>query len=144
MIDCLSDDYSTLAKWAFPTGATLQPREFKVIFADGEPSESTASSGTRASASPAAPVPSRCRARAETAQQLLDYLNFDNVPADRSYGSCPDGQLTPASRRKPGGHQSDTDGSGCGCRQVTEILSCRVTAVKWVGHGPQLGLNYGE
>ncbi|HKX60817.1 MAG TPA: lamin tail domain-containing protein, partial [Verrucomicrobiae bacterium] len=38
----LSDDYSTLAKWAFPPGATLQPREFKVIFADGEPNESTA------------------------------------------------------------------------------------------------------
>jgi regulation of enolase protein 1 (concanavalin A-like superfamily) len=89
----LSDDYVNLARWSFPAGATLQPGEFKVVFADGEPTESTAtewhtsfrlSSGTNSVA--------LSQTDGEGAR-IVDYLNFDNLPANRSYGSCPDGQL---------------------------------------------------
>src|SRR6185295_15128462 len=39
----LADNYSSnLTQWAFPPGATLAPGEYKLIWADGEPGESTA------------------------------------------------------------------------------------------------------
>lgn len=89
----LSDDYVNLSKWAFPPGATLQPGEFKAVFTDGEPGENTPtewhtsfrlSSGTGSVALSQADGGSA---------RIVDYLNFDNLAANRSYGSCPDGQL---------------------------------------------------
>jgi hypothetical protein len=39
----LADNYDTnLTRWQFPAGATIAPGEFKVIWADGEPGESSA------------------------------------------------------------------------------------------------------
>ena len=89
----LSDNYANLSQWSFPTGASLEPGEFKVVYADGLTNATTATewhtsftlgSGTGAVAlsRPASGGP-----------QIIDYLNFDNLPANRSYGACPDGQL---------------------------------------------------
>jgi hypothetical protein len=89
----LSDDYAHLAKWAFPADSVLQPGEFKVVFADGETNENTAAewhtsfrlvSGTDGVA---------LARLVNGAPQIVDYLNFDGLVANRSYGSCPDGQL---------------------------------------------------
>jgi hypothetical protein len=89
----LADNYTNIAQWAFPFGAELQPGEFKIIFADGEPGESTANewhasfrlsagSGQLALAwSPGGGTP-----------QVLDYLTYTNLLANRSYGDFPDGQ----------------------------------------------------
>jgi hypothetical protein len=88
----LADNYTNLAQWAFPPGAALQPGEFKVIFADGEESESTATewhtsfrlrpgSGSIALAWTPGNTP-----------QVLDYLTYTNIAAGRSYGDFPDGQ----------------------------------------------------
>ena len=38
----LSDHYTNLARWAFPAGATLGPGGFTIVFADGQPAQSTA------------------------------------------------------------------------------------------------------
>jgi hypothetical protein len=89
----LTDDYVNLAKWAFPPGSALQPGEFKVVFADGEASENTATewhSSFRLVSGTGGVALSRL---VGGAPQIVDYLNFDALPADRSYGSCPDGQL---------------------------------------------------
>jgi len=89
----LSDDYVNLSKWAFPAGATLQPGEFKTIFADGEPGESTATewhTSFRVSGGTGSVALSQADGNAV---RIVDYLNFDAIPANRSYGSCPDGQL---------------------------------------------------
>jgi hypothetical protein len=89
----LTDDYMNLAKWAFPGDSVINPGEFKVIFADAEPAETTTNewhtsfrflSGTGSVA---------LTRRAHGVPQIVDYLNFDNLAADRSYGSYPDGQL---------------------------------------------------
>jgi len=89
----LADNYTNIAQWPFPPGASLQPGEFKIIFADGEPGESTAGewhtsfrlnagSGQIALAwSPGGGTP-----------QVLDYLTYTNIAANRSYGDFPDGQ----------------------------------------------------
>jgi hypothetical protein len=108
----LADNYTNIGQWAFPPGAALQPGEFKIVFADGEPGESTASewhTSFRLSAgngeialawSPAGGAP-----------QVLDYLTYTNIAAGRSYGDFPDGQ--PFDRQEfyrvtPGGTNNNT------------------------------------
>ena len=88
----LANNYSNLAQWAFPAGATIQPGEFKVVFADGQPDQTTATelhaSFTLAPAAGAA-VLSRLL---DAAPQILDYLNYRELPPGQTYGSYPDGQ----------------------------------------------------
>ncbi|HXG46860.1 MAG TPA: lamin tail domain-containing protein, partial [Methylomirabilota bacterium] len=89
----LSDDYGDLARWALPADAVLQPGEFRTVIADGEPGESTATewhANFRLTAGTGSVVLSRLLGGVP---QIVDYLNYDDVAANRSYGSCPDGQL---------------------------------------------------
>jgi hypothetical protein len=89
----LSDDFSRLGKWRFPAGAVINPGEFKIIFADGEPAQTTPGewhANFRLSASSTSLALSRLL---NGAPQLIDYLNFENLPPTRSYGAVPDGQL---------------------------------------------------
>src|SRR5207249_3976639 len=88
----LADNYSSLLGWPFPGGATINPGEFKVVFADGQPTQSTATEWHTnfrlGSASGSVAL-----SRSITGQaQVLDYLNFQGVSSGRSYGSYPDGQ----------------------------------------------------
>jgi hypothetical protein len=89
----LTDSYASLSKWAFPAGATLQPGEFKVVFLDGEPTESTATEWHTSFRLPAGPSSIALAQADGGAVRLLDYLNLDGLPANHAYGSCPDGQL---------------------------------------------------
>ncbi|MBN2506224.1 MAG: lamin tail domain-containing protein, partial [Verrucomicrobia bacterium] len=87
----LSDNYSTLDLWAFPPGAALDPGEFKVVFADGESGETTASewhTSFRLQPGGGAVVLSR----QSTQLEVLDYINYGAVPTNASYGAFPDGQ----------------------------------------------------
>jgi len=89
----LTDDYLNLTKWPFPAGAVLNANEFKILFADGETNESTGTewhANFRLNSGTGAVALSRL---ANGAPQIVDYLNFDNLAADRSYGSFPEGQL---------------------------------------------------
>ncbi|MBC8002669.1 MAG: lamin tail domain-containing protein [Opitutaceae bacterium] len=88
----LTDQFTNLTRWAFPAGSSINPGQFLVIWADGEPGESTVSqfhttfrltNGTGSIA--------LVRTNASGAH-VLDYVNFTGVPANRSYGSYPDGQ----------------------------------------------------
>ena len=89
----LTDDYLNLTKWAFPAEAMIDAGQFKVVFMDGESVESTGSewhTNFRLMGGTGSVALSRF---ANGVPQIVDYLNFDNVAVDRSYGSCPDGQL---------------------------------------------------
>ena len=89
----LSAGYSNLTQWAFPAGAVINPGEFKRIIADGEPAENTTSEW-HTSFRLAGGTGSIALARVvNDAAQILDYLNYEGIDPDRSYGSCPDGQL---------------------------------------------------
>jgi hypothetical protein len=88
----LANDYTNLTQWAFPAGAVLQPGEFKVVFADGEPGESTSAewhTGFRLNSGNGSVALSWSPGGAT---QILDYLNYTNIQAGRSYGDFPDGQ----------------------------------------------------
>jgi CotH protein/lamin tail-like protein/concanavalin A-like lectin/glucanase superfamily protein/Big-like domain-containing protein len=89
----LTDDYLNLNKWAFPASAVVNPGEFKVVFGDGEAGETTAGEWhTSFRIAPGTGSIALTRF-ANGIPQIVDYLNFDNLVADRSYGSYPDGQL---------------------------------------------------
>jgi hypothetical protein len=89
----LSDNYLNLTRWSFPAGTTLAPGEFRVVFADGETGESTAlnwHTSFRVDQPSGSVALSRM---VNGSPQIVDYLNFDNLAANHSYGSFPDGQL---------------------------------------------------
>ncbi len=88
----LANTYANLSQWSFPPGANLQPGEFKVVIADGEPGETTAGewhTGFRLNAGHGSVALGWSPGGA---LQVLDYLNYTNLPPDRSYGAFPDGQ----------------------------------------------------
>lgn len=88
----LSDSYTNLKAWAFPQDAVIQPGEFKVIWVDGDGDQSTASqwhTSFRIQPTQGSVALSRL---VNGAAQIVDYLNYDGIQADESYGSYPDGQ----------------------------------------------------
>ncbi len=89
----LTDNYSNLTAWPFPAGASIAPSQFLLVWADGQPAQSTSTelhtsfrlnpgSGSLALAGPNGDQP-----------LILDYINYQNLTPGRSYGSFPDGQL---------------------------------------------------
>ncbi len=91
----LTDNYTNLTRWAFPAGASLEPGQFRLIWLDGEPGE-TSGNAWHASfrASPtngslALVLPFR------GAPTVLDYVNYRLASPDRSIGFYPDGEPGP-------------------------------------------------
>ena len=89
----LANNYTNLLQWAFPSNAVINPGQFKVIFADGETNLSTTNelhtsfvlpSGTGSLA--------LTRLANNGQQQVLDYVDYQNIFPNDSYGSFPDGQ----------------------------------------------------
>jgi hypothetical protein len=87
----LATNYNSLAQWAFPTGVVIGPQQFKVIFADAQPAQST--NGEIHTSFRLAPGSgSVALSRQHLADmQVIDYVNYI-AGADRSFGSYPDGQ----------------------------------------------------
>ncbi len=90
---CLTDDLAVPAKWAFPAGAAVTNAGFKLVWADNEPGESTATeyhAGFRlATAGGQVALISTNGGR----YIILDLFAYPAaVPADQSYGDFPDSQ----------------------------------------------------
>ena len=89
----LSDNFTNLAAWAFPTGAVINPGQFKVIFADGLTNLSTLTElHTRFTLPVGAGALALSRATTNSQWQVLDYVTYTNLAASHSYGSLADGQ----------------------------------------------------
>ena len=89
----LANNYTNLLQWPFPTNVGVGPGQFRVIFADGLTNLSTTNelhasfvlpSGTGSLA--------LTRLTTNGQQQVLDYLDYQNIGLNDSYGSYPDGQ----------------------------------------------------
>lgn len=88
----LADNYTNLAGCAFPANSLILPHEFKTVFADGQPLQSTEAewhTSFRLVAGTGSIVLSRL---SQGRPQVLDYLNYQGLKAGYSYGSLPDGQ----------------------------------------------------
>ena len=88
----LSGNFTNLTNWAFPAGATIDPGEFKLIFADGLTGLSTLAELHTSFALPPGGG-SLALSRLHNGQpQVIDYLNSGGLTAGRSFGSFTDGQ----------------------------------------------------
>jgi hypothetical protein len=88
----LSDNYTDLTNWAFPSGAVISPGQFLVIFADGQANLSTLSELHTSFALESTNGSVALSRLFNGKPQVLDYVNYANIPPDWSYGSMPDGQ----------------------------------------------------
>ncbi|MGP8235670.1 MAG: lamin tail domain-containing protein [Limisphaerales bacterium] len=88
----LTSSYTDLTNWAFPAGATMSPGEFLVVFADGQTNLSSADElHTSFTLSPGAGSVALSRVFSGE-PQVLDYVDYTDLPPDFSYGSLPNGQ----------------------------------------------------
>ena len=87
----LTDTYTNLTRWAFPSGWTMGSGGYQVVWADGETDETTVS---ELHAGIALTSPSGMVALAwhnGTEPVVLDYIGYDSIPTNTSYGFYPDG-----------------------------------------------------
>jgi len=89
----LANNYTNLLQWAFPTNASINAGQFKIVFADALTNLSTTNElhanfvlpgGTGSLA--------LTRLATNSQQQVIDYVNYQNIGVNDSYGSFPDGQ----------------------------------------------------
>jgi hypothetical protein len=88
----LSLGYSNLTQWAFPAGSSIGPTQFLVVFADGEAGETSGAQYHTSFRLPPANGSLALSRLHNGAPQVLDYINYSGVHADKSFGSFPDGQ----------------------------------------------------
>jgi len=89
----LTDDSAALAKWAFPSNAVIQPGQFLTVWCSGNTNEATeAELHTNFPLQPGTGSVVLSRRLDDGTLQVLDYLNYAALPANRSYGCFPDGQ----------------------------------------------------
>ncbi|HWD92650.1 MAG TPA: lamin tail domain-containing protein [Verrucomicrobiae bacterium] len=88
----LANNYTNLVQWAFPTNASIGAGQFKIVFADGETNLS-ATNELHANFVLPSGTGSLALSRLTNGQpQVLDYVDYQNVTPNNSYGSYPDGQ----------------------------------------------------
>jgi hypothetical protein len=88
----LTDSYTNLNRWSFPAGATVPANGFLLIFADGEPIDSTTAELHTAFRLPAANGSLALVRPQPDGAGVVDYLAYAQVPQDESIDSAPDGQ----------------------------------------------------
>jgi hypothetical protein len=88
----LSDNYTNFGQWAFPADAAINPGQFLVIFADGQTNLTTSGQPHTSFVLPPFNGSLALSRFGNSRWQVLDYLNYTNLPPDYSYGSFPDGQ----------------------------------------------------
>jgi hypothetical protein len=89
----LANNYTNLVQWPFPTNASIGARQFKVIFADSLTNLSTTNELHANFALPShTGSVALTRLTTNNQQQVLDYVDYEDVNTNDSYGSYPDGQ----------------------------------------------------
>jgi len=89
----LANNYDTnLVQWAFPAGASILPGEYKVVWVDGEPGETSGNEWHASFRLDAGSGNLALVREVQGAPQVTDYLTWSLLPAGESYGDFPDGQ----------------------------------------------------
>jgi hypothetical protein len=91
LADCYLTDHPTnLLRWPFPAASTVPSRGYLVVWADGEPAESTPSEPhTDFRLGPTAGTVVLVQS-VNSQPRVLDSITYDGVLANRSFGSFPD------------------------------------------------------
>ncbi len=89
----LSDNYTNLTRWAFPANVSIPSNGYLVVWCDGQTNQTTAlaphAGFTLASGAGHVALG---RIINVNAPQIVDYLNYTDLPNNWSYGDVPDGQ----------------------------------------------------
>ena len=89
----LANNYTNLLQWAFPTNAVINAGQFMVIFADGLTNLSTTNELHASFILPGGTGSLALTRLATNGQpQVLDYVDYQDISPNDSYGSFPDGQ----------------------------------------------------
>ncbi len=89
----LCNNYTNLGQWAFPTNLTIPAHGFLVVWCDGQTSQSTAGAPHAGFTLPAnGGSVALVRTMVGNALQVVDYLNYTNLPNNWTYGDVPDDQ----------------------------------------------------
>jgi len=114
----LSDSYAALSRWTFPTDAVISGGQFKLVWADAEPGETTAAEW-HASFRLAAPDGVVVLSRLQNGQPaVVDFLEYAGLTADVSFGY----PMSPRGHSVPGLLTSPTPGAANGLPPaITEI-----------------------
>ena len=88
----LANNYTNLLQWAFPTNASIGAGQFEIVFADGETNLSTTNELHANFVLPGGTGSLALTRLTNSQQQVLDYMDYQNVNPNDSYGSYPDGQ----------------------------------------------------
>jgi len=88
----LGTNYASPTLWAFPPTAAIAPGQFLVVWADGQPQQTSGSVLHTSFRLPAANGSVALSRFVSNALQIVDYLNYAGLPANSSYGDVPDGQ----------------------------------------------------
>jgi hypothetical protein len=89
----LANNYTNLAQWPFPASAVIGPKQFLIVWIDGEPGESTATE-FHANFRAAPDIGSVVLSKGTNLASVIDHLNYSVPVAGRSYGSFPDGAVS--------------------------------------------------
>jgi Lamin Tail Domain/CotH kinase protein/Putative Ig domain/PA14 domain/Carbohydrate binding domain len=89
----LANNYTNLAQWAFPASANIGPKQFLIVWLDGEPGESTVAE-FHANFRAAPDLGSVVLSKGTNLESVIDHLNYSVPVAGRSYGSFPDGAVS--------------------------------------------------
>jgi hypothetical protein len=88
----LTDTYTNLTKWAFPTNALVASNGFGLVWCDNQTNQNATNSLHAAFALASGSGRVALTRVVSNAVQIVDYLNYQNLPANWSYGGVPDGQ----------------------------------------------------
>jgi hypothetical protein len=89
----LANNYTNLTQWAFPSSATINPGEFKIVFVDGlinSPNSNELHADFVLTVGGGSVALSRLNAGQP---QVIDYLDYQTIAANDSFGDYPDGQI---------------------------------------------------
>jgi regulation of enolase protein 1 (concanavalin A-like superfamily) len=88
----LANNYTNLLQWAFPSNAVINAGQFKVIFADAQTNLSTPNELHTSFILPSGTGSLALTRLYNSQPQVLDYIDYENISPNDSYGSFPDGQ----------------------------------------------------
>lgn len=130
----LTDNYSSLTRWAFPAGATLAAGEYRVVWLDNEPGETIGTelhASFRLSANGAVAL-----VRMQNGEPaVIDYINFTAAVANTSMGASPNGQVDDRLAMQP------TPGAPNTTAQANRPPQLAAIAAQSVAEGSQLQFN---
>ena len=90
----LTTNYAQPTLWPFPATASLAPGEFRIVWLDGEPGESTANEWHTNFRLPAGAGTLALTYSTGGTNKVLDYLHYNIATVGRAFGSCPDANVS--------------------------------------------------